>query len=901
MGGLQKVMRATMEDASKFHKPFINMAAMSTVIDSTNQALSSLQGVFQGLSNAYRVQIEAEQKLETVMRQRMDATDEEIQSIKDLTAAQQQLGIIGDEVQLAGAQQLATFLKNTSTLQQLIPAMNDLVAQQKGYSATGNDAVAVANLMGKALQGQASALRRVGITFDETQEAMLKNGTESQRAATLAEVITQNVGHMNAALAQTPTGKLKQVENAIGDLKESLGGLATKILPYLTFVNQLTIASTNLFKLRNAAKIAIGSIKNLGVTTRLTTAVMNTLGVSARTASIAVKGLLISTGVGAAIAAATFFIEKFCSSTDNAAEEMNDAAQEAEQWRRSLVDLSGVIDTSVASEVASLDRLYQAATNERLSREERYAAAVELQSLYPQTFSNLEREAILAGNAASAYDELKESILSKARAKAAEKRIEQIGEESLGLNIEKSTLLEESKEAKKKIAELREEVAGMYKDAQAATFRPVPDTTAFDRRIVADLATMQLEALEAKEAERQKRLEEIAQKEGDINAAIATLSRYVTEGGENAAEISAMNANQVKEAISRVNSELDKTLDPQKIKELNAQLKALEARKTVIDALLGRNTGGTAKTVSVEFYTSVGVGAFTQLGQYDQLLKELNEARPAATQQMLQEIDREIDKVTALKDLFVRNIHTRDKIENIGPELLGKMPTVTLPAVILPEKIDVSHIDEAFKKLREEAEQTARSLKDSMLDGWSGIKGIAGGVNSLTDAITGQGTAWERLSGFIDGAIAVYEGVQKAMEFASVMSTIFQATKKSETVTTQENTNANVMNAASQVMQAHSWMPFVGIALAAASVAAMIATMASVPKFAKGGVAYGPTLGLFGEYPGAANNPEVVAPLNTLRSLLVPLTSGPSEVLVRIKGRDLVGVSESRKNLTNRI
>ena len=38
--------------------------------------------------------------------------------------AQQELGVIGDEVQLSGAQQMATFLKQKQSLEVLIPAIN---------------------------------------------------------------------------------------------------------------------------------------------------------------------------------------------------------------------------------------------------------------------------------------------------------------------------------------------------------------------------------------------------------------------------------------------------------------------------------------------------------------------------------------------------------------------------------------------------------------------------------------------------------------------------------------------------------------------------------------------------------------------------------------------------------
>jgi hypothetical protein len=56
--------------------------------------------------------------------------------------------------------------------------------------------------------------------------------------------------------------------------------------------------------------------------------------------------------------------------------------------------------------------------------------------------------------------------------------------------------------------------------------------------------------------------------------------------------------------------------------------------------------------------------------------------------------------------------------------------------------------------------------------------------------------------------------------------------------------------------------------------------------FANGGIISGPTLGLMGEYPGAANNPEVVAPLDKLQSLMGGGGGGTLET--RISGNDLL-------------
>lgn len=71
-----------------------------------------------------------------------------------------------------------------------------------------------------------------------------------------------------------------------------------------------------------------------------------------------------------------------------------------------------------------------------------------------------------------------------------------------------------------------------------------------------------------------------------------------------------------------------------------------------------------------------------------------------------------------------------------------------------------------------------------------------------------------------------------------------------------------------------------------------------IPSFANGGIVYGNTLAQVGEYPGAANNPEVIAPLSKLRSLLQPAQAEGGTVEFVIKGNRLVGLlnKESNKN-----
>ena len=236
--GLKTIISNTVSQAQQLKGNVINFAALATGIDAAARSFSQLEGGVKNLADAYAVQEMAETKLATVMAQRMGATEAEVQSIKDLCAAQQQIGVIGDEVQLSGAQQIATFLNEKDSLETLIPAMNNLIAQQKGLNASTGDAQQIGNLFGKAMQGQVDALKRVGISFTEAEANVLKYGTEQERAAMLAQVVQNNVGNMNAELAKTESGKQQQLANALGDVKEQIGGLVNGALPFVTIAAQ---------------------------------------------------------------------------------------------------------------------------------------------------------------------------------------------------------------------------------------------------------------------------------------------------------------------------------------------------------------------------------------------------------------------------------------------------------------------------------------------------------------------------------------------------------------------------------------------------------------------------------------------------------------------------------------
>ena len=226
-------------------------------------------------AQAYNEVQENNAALAQVMKNTMAASKAEYQSILDLCDAQQKLGVIDGEVAKAGAVELSTYLGRAASLKKLLPVMNDMLAQQYGLNATSENAVNIATMLGKVMNGQTGALSRYGYAFDEAQAAVLKYGDEAQRAAVLAQVVEESVGGMNEALAQTPSGRLRQVQFALGDIQEQFGRavmtLATAFLPLLNAVaailariaaaaNRAAQAIANVFgaKLKTAADAAGG-------------------------------------------------------------------------------------------------------------------------------------------------------------------------------------------------------------------------------------------------------------------------------------------------------------------------------------------------------------------------------------------------------------------------------------------------------------------------------------------------------------------------------------------------------------------------------------------------------------------------------------------------------------------
>jgi hypothetical protein len=160
---------------------------------------------------------------------------------------------------------------------------------------------------------------------------------------------------------------------------------------------------------------------------------------------------------------------------------------------------------------------------------------------------------------------------------------------------------------------------------------------------------------------------------------------------------------------------------------------------------------------------------------------------------------------------------------------------------------------------------------------------LAGAFETLGNAI--GGTAGNIVSLIGTMAAQVAQGV------ATIMSLHIQASAYA--VEAQKAGQA----AAAKAMEAHSWIPFVGIAMGVGMVASMIAAIKSVPEFAEGAYADRPTLGIFGE-----KGPELVVPEKKLDEAFernADKMGMGGRVRFEIDGRKLVGVLEAENNRNN--
>ena len=210
-----------------------------------------------------------------------------------------------------------------------------------------------------------------------------------------------------------------------------------------------------------------------------------------------------------------------------------------------------------------------------------------------------------------------------------------------------------------------------------------------------------------------------------------------------------------------------------------------------------------------------------------------------------------------------------------------------------------------IKKLILQWQKYAKVAKASTISfkkAWNAVEDIGFGIENISNLCKGGASDWQIFTGIVDSAIQIFEGFAEVVNIIKTLAAVSKAATTeqttaaaADTVSTKVEAMAYRELAASEFMAAHAGIPFVGAGIAEGFIAQMLATVGAVAAtpFANGGIVYGPTIALTGEYAGASSNPEVIAPLSKLKDIIagkghyVEVVGDNRTIKAVVKGQDI--------------
>lgn len=122
------------------------------------------------------------------------------------------------------AKQLATFDLSAEGIEQLLPALTNMAIAEKGLNATMADYVSIGQMMGKAVQGDVSGLRRMGFVIEKELVQKIKNAkTEEERLGYINEILGRTYNDLADDMKNSFAGQLQIAKNSINELQEAFG------------------------------------------------------------------------------------------------------------------------------------------------------------------------------------------------------------------------------------------------------------------------------------------------------------------------------------------------------------------------------------------------------------------------------------------------------------------------------------------------------------------------------------------------------------------------------------------------------------------------------------------------------------------------------------------------------
>ena len=228
LAGVNKVTEETKKTEKAVATSVGNMDRIFRTLGSAILGYFSFTAIIRGISSVTREAGTAEiveRKLASALKTTSNATDEQVNSLIELANTIQKTTTYGDEEIKNASALLARYKLNTEQIAKLIPNIVDMSAAMTAAGQSGGDLQGITLAIARAAAGASGALSRYGVTLSDAEKNLFDMGTQSQKVEILTKALNDRFAGAAEAMGGTYLGKVTQLENAFGDMKESIGNL----------------------------------------------------------------------------------------------------------------------------------------------------------------------------------------------------------------------------------------------------------------------------------------------------------------------------------------------------------------------------------------------------------------------------------------------------------------------------------------------------------------------------------------------------------------------------------------------------------------------------------------------------------------------------------------------------
>lgn len=205
---------------------------------------------------AYKTQWLAEKSINDALYSNMTARgesqkaiDDQVKSYKELASELQNIGVIGDEVTLSGMGIMTQMGLDPKKVKEITPLIQDLATKQYGLNVSTEQYKAISQSVATMVNMGKLTLQGYGIEVSDVERKQFKAMSQADRYAFVQRKLKNAVAGTNEALAKTSSGKIAQMNNAIGDANEKVGQLVNTIKGQLaTAFQPMVLEATGAFQ-----------------------------------------------------------------------------------------------------------------------------------------------------------------------------------------------------------------------------------------------------------------------------------------------------------------------------------------------------------------------------------------------------------------------------------------------------------------------------------------------------------------------------------------------------------------------------------------------------------------------------------------------------------------------------